>query len=79
MVRRQVVIEPVSAENLCKMGISADRPETFSLPGLEDREPGDNVELAKSLDFRACEVQVVNSRELQDWLARAAGIESPNW
>jgi hypothetical protein len=34
--RAAVVIEPVSADNLCKTGISAVRPETFAdfVPGI---------------------------------------------
>jgi hypothetical protein len=36
---------------------------------LGDRESGDKIESEKSRDFLACEVQVANYCQTQDWLA----------
>jgi len=40
-------------------------------------ESGDKVEYAKSSDFRACEAQVANRRQPQDWLAGDAVLIAP--
>jgi hypothetical protein len=45
---------------------------------LGDRESGDKIESEKSRDFRACEAQVADYCQTQDWVAGAGGIEPPN-
>ena len=49
-LRAAVVIEPVSVHNLCKMEIprTSRRLSAFSLEGLGDREPRDEVECTKA-------------------------------
>jgi hypothetical protein len=76
--RAAVLIEPVSANSLCKTGIFRERAgdfPPFSRRRFGDREPGDQIECVKSPDFRACEAQVVNCRQLQDCLAGVRGFE----
>ncbi len=53
------------------------RLSAISSRRLGERKLGDQVERAKSPDFRACEAQVVNSRKPQDWVAGDAVVIAP--
>ena len=69
------MIEPVSAESLRKTGIFADKAGDFrQFPPRDwrDRESGDEIECAKSRDFRPIRaVQVGNLAERRNgWLGR---------
>ena len=74
-----VALEPVSADNLRKTGISAVWSRDFRQfrsRGLGDREHGDKVEGPKCRDFRACKPSVANRRKTPDCVAGdAVGFE----
>ena len=53
------------------------RLSTLSTRRLEEREPGDQVEHAKSPDFWGCEAQVVTCREPQNCVAGDAVVIEP--
>lgn len=76
--RAAVAIEPVSVDHLCKTGISAEMAGTFGncAPRLGDREQGVKVEYEKP-GYPACEAQVANCRQTQDWLAGDAVLVAP--
>lgn len=78
--RAAVVIEPVSNNCLRKNGNLSEcgrRLSAISASGNGDPEPWRLIEFAKSPEFRAAAVQVVNCSELQDWVAGDAVLIAP--